>query len=85
VPSIVTGVSASSSHRPSPSVIHRIRRNIAADAVAPRRAALFLSLLVSLSRRRRTMQMVVGEEDRGLRMTWQGGRSEGSTERARVE
>jgi hypothetical protein len=27
VPSIVTGVSASSSHRPSPSDIHRIRRS----------------------------------------------------------
>uniref|UniRef100_A0A0A9G6P2 Uncharacterized protein n=1 Tax=Arundo donax TaxID=35708 RepID=A0A0A9G6P2_ARUDO len=42
VPSIVTGVSASSSHRPSPSAIHRIRRNIAA-AARLRRVALFWS------------------------------------------
>jgi hypothetical protein len=59
VPSIVTGVSASSSHRPSPSDIHHIRRNIAAVA-PPSDGAFFELVRFAFASALDCAQMVVG-------------------------
>jgi hypothetical protein len=61
VPSIVTGVSVSSSHRPSPSDIHRIRRNI--TVVAPPSDGVFFELVrFAFASALDCAQMVVGQE-----------------------